>query len=143
MRSSRPAGLFRLASFAVLPAVACASLVVACSSSGGSSSGDGRTGTETPDAAPEASAADSGGTKALGDTCTVDGDCASGHCLSQGTGMDAGGGGGGGGGDGGTGARKGSFCSVACATVNQSPAPECSDPVFTGKCGGKLLCQIK
>jgi len=115
-------------------------LVVACSSS--STGGDGRTGNETPDAAPEA-AAEGGGTKALGDTCTVDGDCASDHCLTQGTGMDGGAGGGGGGGDGGGGGRKGSFCSVSCAIANQDPAPECSNPVFTGKCGGRLFCQIK
>jgi hypothetical protein len=143
----KPSCLFRLVSLAAL-GLAGAALVVACSSSGdGSSGSSGRTGADTPDAAPEASpeasTIDSGGTKALGEACTVNGDCASGHCITQGTGMSDGGGGGGGGGDGGGGGRAGSFCSVPCATVNQNPAPECSDPVFTGKCSGKLLCQIK
>lgn len=122
-----------------------ASLVVACSGSGdGSSSGSsGRTGADpTPDAATAEDAdAGSTGTKASGDDCAGNGECKSGHCLTQGAGMgDSGGGGGGGGGDGG---KPGSFCSVSCATANQNPAPECSDPVFTGKCSGRLLCQIK
>jgi hypothetical protein len=138
--------LFRVVPLSAV-ALAGAAFIVACSSDSTPGTSSGRTGGDpdaAPDAAPEAAPAvdsggdgASGGTKEIGDTCAGDGECKSGHCLTQGAG------GGGGGGDGGGGGRAGSFCSVTCATVNQNPAPECSGPLFTGKCGGKLLCQIK
>lgn len=119
-------------------------VVVACSSSGtGGGTGNGTgggTGGGKEAGAADSAAEDSGGDgaakKALGATCTVDGDCASDHCKTQGAG------GGGGGGGGGTGAS-GTFCTLFCASPNTTPAAECTDPVFTGKCSGMSFCQVK
>lgn len=107
--------------------------LVACSgdgSGGGTGNGTGG-GTGGGKDAGSADAADaSGGTKANGETCTADGDCASAHCKAQGTG-------------GGGGGTAGSFCTVFCATPQQTPAPECAAAVFTGKCSGMSFCQVK
>ena len=118
-------------------------LVVACSSSdstpSGSSGTSGSSGSTSGDAGKDTgtASADTGvAKKATGATCTVDGDCESDHCKSQGAG------GGMGGNDGGAG-TPGTFCTVFCAEPGVVPAPDCSGPLFTGKCSGKSFCEIK
>jgi hypothetical protein len=115
-------------------------LVVACSSSDSTPSGtSGTSGSTSGDAGRDTGTA-SGDTgvakKPTGATCTVDGDCESDHCKTQGAG------GGTGGGDGGAG-TPGTFCTIFCAEPMVTPAPECSGPLFTGKCSGKSFCEIK
>jgi hypothetical protein len=138
MKLARPSAVAVLAvSFA---------LVIACSSSEGGTSGtsgtSGGTSGGTGDAGKDAG---SGGTdagdaatakKGIGETCAVDGDCASDHCKTQGAG------GGTGGGDGGAG-RAGTFCTIFCSTPGISPAAECAGPLYTGKCSGKSFCEVK
>ncbi|MEA2748722.1 MAG: hypothetical protein QOI41_2865 [Myxococcales bacterium] len=120
-------------------------LVIACSSSDTGTSGTvGSSGTSgsTSDAGKDtgAATADAGdaGTakKGVGETCTVDGDCTSDHCKTQGAG------GGTGGGDGGAG-RPGTYCTIFCSTPGVSPAAECAGALYTGKCSGKSFCEVK
>lgn len=78
--------------------------------------------------------AEGGAKKKNGEMCGVDADCESDRCKSQGTG---------GGGGGGSGAAVGTFCTIFCAMPNTTPAPECTDPIYTGKCSGMNSCQVK
>ena len=118
-------------------------LVVACSSSDSTPSGpsggtSGSSGTSGDAGKDTGAASGDAGTakKAVGQTCMVDGDCQSDHCKTQGAG------GGTGGGDGGAG-TPGTFCTIFCAEPRVTPAPECSGPLFTGKCSGMSFCEIK
>jgi hypothetical protein len=116
-------------------------LVVACSSSDSGTSGtSGTSGSsgKPADAGSDAVAVTdaSTATKAIGETCTVDGDCISDHCKTQGAG------GGTGGGDGGAG-RVGTFCTIFCSTPRVEPAADCAGPLYTGKCSGMSFCEIK
>lgn len=64
------------------------------------------------------------GTKAFGDTCTVDGDCQSGMCKGfvQGTIMR---------------------CTQPCTYVSQTePAPECPNPPSAGLCTNNGYCKF-
>jgi hypothetical protein len=64
-----------------------------------------------------------------GATCAVNGDCMSGHCDSQG---------------GGGGATAGSFCTITCTMPGQLGDPACAgSTIYTGKCSGQSLCQVK
>ena len=123
---------------------------VACSSSDGGTSGTsgtsggtsgssgGTSGSSGGDAGGDTGASSDSGIakKAIGDTCTVDGDCQSDHCKTQGAG------GGTGGGDGGAG-RVGTFCTIFCSMPRVSPAADCAGPLFTGKCSGMSFCEVK
>lgn len=121
-------------------------VVVACSSSDGGTSGtsggtsgtSGGTSGSTADAGGDTGASTDAATakKGVGETCTVDGDCTSDHCKTQGAG------GGTGGGDGGAG-RVGTFCTIFCSTPRVSPAADCAGPLYTGKCSGMSFCEIK
>src|SRR5262245_40812046 len=78
-----------------------ASLAVACGSSTSDGGSSGRTGADPDTGAPAADASPdaasdappSTGTKANGEPCSADGDCKSGHCLTQGAGGGLGDGG--------------------------------------------------
>jgi hypothetical protein len=118
-------------------------LVVACSSSDSTPSGSSGTSGNTSGGTSGDAGNDTGATgdtgvakKATGATCMVDSDCESDHCKTQGAGAGTGGG------DGGVG-TPGTFCTIFCAEPRVTPAPECSGPLFTGKCSGMSFCEIK